>query len=113
MDVSELYPPRADLHDRPLGVLGTLKAARRHLLEIIPEQMLHEPIVSGTAGIRWHMITDPDALAQVLVRKVDQYPKSDVTKNMVRPAIGESIFCGRRCALAVAKRPRLLRSFPI
>ena len=92
MDISDLYPPKANLPDDKMGLFATLRAARRNLLEIIPKSMLSEPIVSGTAAIRWHMITDPDALAQVLVRNVDNYPKSDVTKKMVRPAIGDSIF---------------------
>ncbi len=92
MEYSEQYPPRVELPTEPLGMIDTLKAARRNLLEIVPRDMLHHPIVSGEAGIRWHMITDLDALAQVLVRNVENYPKSDVTKKMIGPAIGESLF---------------------
>lgn len=92
MDHPDLYPVSVDLQPGEMSVFATLKAARRNLLEIVPREMLSEPIASGSSGARWHMITDLDALAQVLVRNVDNYPKSDVTKKMIRPAIGDSMF---------------------
>lgn len=38
------------------------------------------------------MITDPEAIRAVLLERVDQYPKSVVTKNLLKPAIGDSLF---------------------
>jgi cytochrome P450 len=38
------------------------------------------------------MITDPTAIRRVLLENVDNYPKSIVTKNLLRPAIGDSLF---------------------
>ena len=38
------------------------------------------------------MLTDPAAIRHVLLEQVDAYPKSVVTKNLLRPAIGESLF---------------------
>lgn len=76
----------------PLGILGSLKAARRNLLEILPELAVRQPMVSGKTGIRWHMVMDPDAIRRVLLEKVDDYPKSRATKNILRPAIGDSLF---------------------
>lgn len=73
-------------------ILQSLQAARRNLLEIIPEIALHQPIVSGKMGKRWHMVQDPEALRHILRDALDDYPKSDVTKNILRPAIGDSIF---------------------
>lgn len=76
-----------------MGILASLSAARRNVLEIIPDIATKQPIVSGkTAIVRWHMVMDPGALRQVLLEKVDQYPKSDVTKNILEPAIGNSLF---------------------
>ncbi|WP_196222695.1 cytochrome P450 [Pseudooceanicola algae] len=85
-------PVRVPLVTQPLGLLGSLRAARRNVLEILPELAVKQPIVSGRMGIRWHMVMDPEALRRVLIEKLDDYPKSDVTKNLLRPAIGESLF---------------------
>ena len=81
----------------PLGILGSLKAARRNLLEILPELAVRQPMVSGKTGIRWHMVMDPDAIRRVLLEKVDDYPKSRATKNILRPAIGDSLFIAEYC----------------
>ncbi|PTX57269.1 cytochrome P450 [Litoreibacter ponti] len=85
-------PPRATLPRQPLGLIDSFKAARRNLLDIIPEAALHQPIVSGNQAARWHMITEPDAIRRVLRDRLDDYPKSDVTKSILRPAIGNSLF---------------------
>jgi len=74
-------------------VLQTLRAARRNVLEIIPDLCTKQPMVSGkTAMVRWHMVMDPGALRRVLKDNLDNYPKSDITKNLLRPAIGDSLF---------------------
>ena len=74
------------------GVFKSLNAARQNVLSIIPQVATKQPIVSGKTGKRWHMVMDPDALRRVLLEKVDDYPKSDVTKNLLKPAIGDSMF---------------------
>lgn len=50
------------------------------------------PILSGRTGKRWHMLMDPDGLRQVLRDRVEDYPKSVVTKLILEPAIGDSLF---------------------
>ncbi|MCF6445933.1 cytochrome P450 [Nereida sp. MMG025] len=87
------YPVRCKLVTEPIGIWQTLQTARRNLIEIIPDIATKQPIVSGkTAIVRWHMVMDPDALRRVLKEEVDNYPKSDVTKNILEPAIGDSLF---------------------
>ncbi|WP_126979653.1 cytochrome P450 [Frigidibacter oleivorans] len=86
------WPARVALATQPLGVLGSLKVARRNLLELIPEIALHQPMVSGRTGKRWHMVMDPAALRRILKDRVEDYPKSDVTKLILGPAIGDSLF---------------------
>lgn len=86
------FPARAPLANKPLGVFGTFKAARQNLLSIIPEIATRQPIVSGKVGIRWHMLMDPDGLRRVLLERLDDYPKSNTTKSLMRPAIGHSMF---------------------
>lgn len=75
------------------GPIQSLMAARRNVLEIIPLAATQQPIVSGKMGnIRWHMVMDPTAIGRILKDELQAYPKSDVTKNMLEPAIGDSLF---------------------
>jgi len=76
----------------PLGILGSLRAGRRNVLELIPEIATYAPIISNYAGKPWHMLLDPDALRRVLRDRVEDYPKSDVTKLILGPGIGKSMF---------------------
>ncbi|RKF14724.1 cytochrome P450 [Roseovarius spongiae] len=85
-------PVHVPLVTRPMGVLASLGAARRNVLSIIPELATRQPMVSGRTGKRWHMVMDPDALRRVLLEEIENYPKSLVTKNLLKPAIGESLF---------------------
>jgi cytochrome P450 len=85
-------PVRVPLATEPLGVWGSLAAGRRNVLELIPEIATHAPIISGRTGKRWHMVMDPQALKRVLRDRLENYPKSLVTKLILGPAIGESLF---------------------
>ena len=86
------WPVRVPLVTRPMGILGSLRTARRNILAILPQIATTQPIVSGRTGVRWHMIMDPGAIRHVVLDRLEDYPKSDVTKNLLRPAIGESLF---------------------
>lgn len=86
------HPVRVALATKPLGILGSLQAGRRNVLELIPEIATHAPILSGTTGKRWHMVMDPEALHRILRERVEDYPKSLVTKLILGPAIGNSLF---------------------
>lgn len=90
--MGDMTPARVPLAVRPLGVFGTLQAGRRNVLELIPEIATRQPMVSGVTGKRWHMVMDPGALRRILRERVEDYPKSDVTKLILGPAIGRSLF---------------------
>lgn len=90
--VQSSFPVRVPLVTEPMGVLKSLQTARRNVLEILPEIATRQPMVSGRTGKRWHMVMDPDALNTILRDKLADYPKSTVTKDLLRPAIGESLF---------------------
>ncbi|MDE3029746.1 MAG: cytochrome P450, partial [Paracoccaceae bacterium] len=85
-------PVQVPLVTEPLGILGSFRNARRNVLELIPELATHVPIVSGRTGKRWHMVMDPESNRRILRDAVENYPKSDVTKMILRPAIGDSLF---------------------
>jgi cytochrome P450 len=114
-------PVRIELHRRPLGILGTLSAARRNILEIIPEIATRQPIVTAQTVRRWHMVMHPKALKQVLRDNVDNYPKSIVTKRILEPGIGASLFLAegaewrwqRRAAAPVFSQRNLLALEPV
>lgn len=86
------HPVKVSLVTEPWGLWQSLQAARRNILEIIPDLATRQPMVSGKTGIRWHMVMDPGALRHILRDRLDDYPKSGVTKNILRPAIGNSLF---------------------
>ncbi|MBP9183892.1 MAG: cytochrome P450 [Fuscovulum sp.] len=85
-------PARVPLATEPLGIWGSLRAGRRNVLELIPEIATRAPMISGTTGKRWHMVMEPEALKQILRDRVGNYPKSVVTKLILEPAIGDSLF---------------------
>ncbi|WP_026757082.1 cytochrome P450 [Sediminimonas qiaohouensis] len=85
-------PVHVPLVREPWGILRSLNAARSNVLSIIPAIATKQPMVSGKTGKRWHMVMDPAAIRRILLERLDDYPKSDVTKNLLRPAIGESLF---------------------
>ena len=90
--VAPALPVRVPLNNEVLGVWGSLRAARRNVLELIPELATRLPVVSGSTAKRWHMVMDPAALKRVLRDRVEDYPKSVVTKLILEPAIGDSLF---------------------
>src|SRR6202012_3356544 len=58
----------------------------------IPSFAYRQPIVTGETLVRWHMLADPAGLKRVLLDNVANYPKSEIMRRMLRPAIGESLF---------------------
>ena len=114
-------PVHVPLGTRPLGLWASLAAARRNLLTIIPKIATTQPMVSGRTGVRWHMVMDPEAIRAMLLERLDEYPKSLVTKNLLRPAIGESLFVAegahwrwqRRTAAPVFSHRNVMNLAPI
>jgi cytochrome P450 len=85
-------PVGAPIHRRRLSRIETAYIARRNVLEIIPGLAYRQPIVSGDMLIRWHMLADPAGLKRVMLDNLANYPKSEIMRRMLRPAIGESLF---------------------
>ena len=86
------YPVRVPLVNEVWGIWKSLKMARANILRIIPEVATRQQMVSGRTGKRWHMVMDPQAIRHMLLDRLEDYPKSVVTKALLRPAVGESIF---------------------
>ena len=91
--LSEAFiPAGAPVHRRRLSRIETAFIARRNVLEIIPGLAYRQPIVSGDMLIRWHMLADPGGMKRVMLDNLANYPKSEIMRRMLRPAIGESLF---------------------
>ncbi|MCV2872243.1 cytochrome P450 [Defluviimonas sp. WL0050] len=86
------YPVQVPLHNEPLGIWDSFRTGQRNVLELIPEIATRQPMISGRTVKRWHMVMEPAANRRILKEAVADYPKSDVTKLILRPAIGESLF---------------------
>ena len=89
---SPFIPVSAPVHRRRLSRLETAFIARRNVLEIIPSYAYRQPIVSGEILVRWHMLADPAGMKRVMLDNLANYPKSEIMRRMLRPAIGESLF---------------------
>jgi cytochrome P450 len=85
-------PVGAPVHRRRLSRLQTALVARRNVLEIIPALAYRQPIVSGEMLMRWHMLADPAGMKHVMLDNLANYPKSEIMRRMLRPAIGNSLF---------------------
>ncbi|MDF3607331.1 cytochrome P450 [Paracoccus sp. DMF-8] len=86
------YPPRVALNTRVMGVIGSARTARRNILELLPEIATRQLMVSGRTGLRWHMVMDPAALRRIFKDNLQNYPRSEVTRLILEPAIGQSMF---------------------
>jgi cytochrome P450 len=91
-------PARVPLHHTPMGILASARAGQKNVLELIPDIATRQPMVSGRTGKRWHMVMDPEALKRVLRDRVEDYPKSTVTKLILEQAIGDSMFIAEGAA---------------
>ena len=88
----DFIPAAAPVHRRRLSRLEIALAARRNVLEIIPAISYRQPIVTGDTLRRWHMLADPAGYKRVMLDNVSNYPKSEIMRRMLRPAIGDSLF---------------------
>jgi len=121
MPVQTTLPVRVPLVTEPWGILKSLQMARRNVLSIIPDIATKQSMVSGKTGKRWHMVMDPPAIREMLLDRLDDYPKSVVTKNLLKPAIGESLFIAegahwrwqRRAAAPVFSHRNVMNLSPI
>jgi cytochrome P450 len=92
MEAKVFVPAGAPIHRRVMSRMETALAARRNVLEIIPALAYRQPIVSGEMLMRWHMLADPGGYRRVMSDNLAKYPKSEIMRRMLRPAIGDSLF---------------------
>lgn len=90
--LQRFIPVAAPRVDKKMSRFELGLAARRNVLEIIPALAYRQPIVTGELLIRWHMMADPKGMRRVMLENLENYPKSEIMRRMLRPAIGNSLF---------------------
>jgi cytochrome P450 len=100
---------------QPLGPLQSYRAARRNVLELIPEAAYHRPILQGEGRARWIMLQDPAALRHVLLDREADYPKSAILRRIMTPREGGNLIIAegadwhrQRKSMSPAFTPRAL-----
>lgn len=116
-----IIPAKVPVATKPLSITETVRKARHNVLEILPGLIFRQPMLSGVLVKRWHMVAHPGALEHILKDRVDDYPKSPVTKRLLKPAIGDSLFNAdgahwrwqRRAAAPVFQHRHLMALAPL
>jgi cytochrome P450 len=74
------------------GLVGFLRAMVSNPVSAIPPAAYHEPItLLPMPGATIAFVSDPDLLEEILIRRVADFPKSEVDDRVLRPAFGDSL----------------------
>ena len=88
-----MHPAKSALGQRSPNLWRLMTKVRTNALELIPQAATEQRFISGkAAGQRWHMLMDPAMLAHVTETNYTNYPRSDLIKSVLRPAIGNGLF---------------------
>jgi cytochrome P450 len=80
----------------PLGFWASYRAARRNVLELIPEAAYRERVLQGGRGAGWIILCEPAAIERVLKTREPAYPKSSVTLRLMSPREGRNLITADR-----------------
>lgn len=85
-------PPAIAPDPRAKGLFGLMRAMVNDPLSTIPPAAYQEPVTVVTvAGHKSGFICDPAMLEVILVKRVQDFPKSRVDERVFRPAFGDSL----------------------
>lgn len=77
--------------DNP-GLVGFMRAVISNPVSAVPPSAYREPItLLPVGGATLAYVCDPDLLEEILVRRVGDFPKSEVDERILRPAFGDSL----------------------
>ncbi len=91
LDHLETLPVSVPAPAKPLGFWGSYRAARRNVLEVVPEAAYREPIVTGGRGAGWIMVMDPPWIEHVLRTNEANYPRSAAAMRILKPREGDNL----------------------
>jgi cytochrome P450 len=84
-----VLPVQAEMAKGKVSLLSFLRHAGENLLAVIPEETKKKRYVRGPA--RLHYVCDPAVITAILVEHAAIFPKSQVTKNILGPAVGNGM----------------------
>jgi cytochrome P450 len=82
-------PVQAEMAMGKVSIFTFVKNAGQNLLSVIPEETKSKRYVRGPA--RLHYVCDPAIITAILVEHAAVFPKSQVTRNILGPAIGNGM----------------------
>ncbi len=88
----DALPVAVPIATKPRGFVKGVMAMQRNALFVLPRIAFTQPIVSGQVVRRFHMVMDPPSLRRVLKDAAADYPKSEESQAMLRPALGNGLF---------------------
>jgi cytochrome P450 len=81
-------PPMSD----DAGAMDFMRSMVANPLSAIPRSAYREPVtLAGFARSNIAYICDPDILAEVLIERAGDFPKSFIDQQIMRPAVGDSL----------------------
>lgn len=88
-----VHPAKSKLGQSAPTFWSVLQKIRHNGLEILPDQVVHAPVLSGRiAWQNWHMVMDPQIIHHITDTHVQNYPRSDLIRRVLEPAIGQGMF---------------------
>ncbi|MFK7940961.1 MAG: cytochrome P450 [Roseovarius sp.] len=82
-------PIAAKLATAPVGLLQFAKLAGRNMLEVIPQETLHQTYLRGPLNI--HYLCDPEIITELLVGAGRSFHKAKFTKDIIGSAVGNGL----------------------
>jgi cytochrome P450 len=77
--------------ERP-NLIGFMRAMVSNPVRVIPPAAYRQPVtLLSMPGSTMAFVSDPDALEEILIRRVADFPKSQVDDRILRPAFGDSL----------------------
>lgn len=82
-------PMAAKLADGDVGLIDFARRAGKNIFSVIPDATLRQTYLRGPANI--HYVCDPDTIMELLVGPGRYFPKSQFTRNVIGPAVGNGM----------------------
>lgn len=94
--MQNLQPPTVDLIKPPYTSIRILRRGRSNIVAAIPRESLVCDYLSGRSLWRWHSLTAPEQIQQVLSGNVRNYPKAAIVHRILRPAVAGSLMLANK-----------------
>jgi cytochrome P450 len=82
-------PVAAQLANEDLGLIDFAKKAGKNIFSVIPDATRTHKYLRGPANI--HYVCDPDMITELLAGVGRHFPKSQFTRNVIGPAVGNGM----------------------